>query len=219
MIAHAAGNTYQMAGVSGLSSLEAMGIPGAAASAESCRIADGLDIYENGTISHLNSSARKLGISKGMSVKEATQLMLAQRREPILEIPLVEEVFSSEHGRIMTMGSVNFATEDHAGDVVCGGSHQSRISAELSARYNLRGCICNDAGVGKDEAGISGISVLEAKGIPGAAVSTVTAKIGDGNSTYYDGVITALNDSARKLGVVEGMPTTEAARLMLEREL
>jgi len=42
-----------------------------------------------------------------------------------------------------------------------------------------------------------------------------SAEIGDGLSTYRDGAISALNASARALGVTEGMAAKQASLLML----
>jgi len=52
----------------------------------------------------------------------------------------------------------------------------------------LAGVMCNDAGFCKDRSGVSGLKVLDEVNIPGAAVSVYTARIGDGFSTYSDGI-------------------------------
>ena len=56
---------------------------------------------------------------------------------------------------------------------------------------------------------------MEAKSVPAAAVSAASAEIGDGLGTYRDGAISALNASARALGVTEGMAAKQASLLML----
>ena len=56
---------------------------------------------------------------------------------------------------------------------------------------------------------------MEQHGIAAAAVSTDSARIGDGLSTFNDGVISAANAIAQRKGVREGMKASEAARLML----
>ena len=48
-------------------------------------------------------------------------------------------------------------------------------------------------------------------GIAAATVSTDSARIGDPLSTYQDGVLSALNDTAKSLGLRVGMPAQEAA--------
>jgi uncharacterized protein YunC (DUF1805 family) len=76
--------------------------------------------------------------------------------------------------------------------------------------------IGNDAGKGLDNAGIAGLKVLEEHGIPVAAVSCMSAKIGNGTSTYEQGKISAVNEIAKKLGIVVGMSAREAADKMFE---
>jgi uncharacterized protein YunC (DUF1805 family) len=76
--------------------------------------------------------------------------------------------------------------------------------------------IGNDAGKGLDNAGIAGLKVLEEHGIPAAAVSCMSATIGDGTSTYEEGEISAVNEAAKKLGITVGMSTKEAADEMFE---
>ena len=218
VIGHAAGEGRNLAGISGLWALEALGIPAAAADTFSCRISDGDDLYENGTIGHFNGCSRGLGISEGMSVKEAAHLMLGRRREFDEIHRQIEVLSTSNNGKIVALGSVSFITPANEGDVICAGSHFGSASAAYSSRFILRGVICNDAGKCKDDSGVTGLAVLDEKGIPGAAVSTESAEIGDGVSTYEDGVISVLNEAARNLGVVEGMTAKEAAQRMLEQE-
>jgi uncharacterized protein YunC (DUF1805 family) len=217
VICHAAGPGKDQAGVNGLFALEALGIPGAAAETMSCRIADGRDMYENGVVGYFNDSAAKLGIVAGMPVKEAAQRML--QRVPVIPDVYrpIEVAYQGSRGRIMAMGSVTFITTDNEGDVICAGSHFGRTSAAYSSRFRLNGVLCNDGGRCKDDSGISGLSVLDEKGIPGAAVSTESAHIGDGMSTYRDGIVSAHNAAAAALGVSVGMRASEAARRMLER--
>ena len=217
VICHAAGPGKDMAGVNGLFALEALGIPGAAAETFSCRIADGRDMYENGLVGYVNDSASKLGIGDGMPIKAAADLMLRRQRVlPDVYRP-IDVVHHGRSGRIVAMGSVTFITTDNAGDVICAGSHFGRTSAAYSSRFALSGVLCSDAGRGKDDAGISGLSVLDEKGIPGAAVSAASAAVGDGMSTYRDGIVSAHNNAAAALGVTVGMPAREASLKMLER--
>lgn len=218
VICHEAGPGRDAAGVSGLWALEAVGIAAAAAATHSCRIADGHDMYENGVLSHANDTARRLGVVPGMAVREAARRMVEWVR-PLPEVwKPVEEVHRSARGRVMAMGSVTFITDEHQGDVICAGSHFGHTSAAYSSRFRLRGVICNDAGRCRDDSGISGLAVLQDKGIPGAAVSTESARIGEGTSTYADGIVSALNEAARRLGIHEGMAAREAAARMLERD-
>jgi hypothetical protein len=44
----------------------------------------------------------------------------------------------------------------------------------------------------------------------------MSAKIGNGTSTYEQGKISAANELARKLGISDGMSAKEAADILLE---
>ena len=55
--------------------------------------------------------------------------------------------------------------------------------------------------------------ILGQAGIAAAAVSSITARIGDGRSTLLEGVISALNREAELLGGEIGMKAIDLARL------
>ena len=124
-------------------------------------------------------------------------------------------VQEEECGKVITMDSAAEIGEDETGQVVVAGSHGAEFAARHVARYLPFGVILNDAGKGKNNAGISGLPVLEAMNILGATVDCMTARIGEGDDNYYDGVISAVNDKAKKAGVHAGMTVVEAARIML----
>jgi hypothetical protein len=65
--------------------------------------------------------------------------------------------------------------------------------------------IYNDAGIGIDDAGTTRLPALEGRGIAGAVVDCMTARIGDGLSTYETGILTRLNPTAERLGGRPGM--------------
>jgi len=218
VICHEAGPGRDAAGVSGLWALEALGIAAGAAATFSCRIADGHDMYENGVLSHVNDTARRIGVLPGMAVREAAHLMVEWLR-PVPDIYRpIEVAYQSARGRIMAMGSVTFIKPENEGDVICSGSHFGRTSAAYSSRFRLRGVICSDAGRCRDDSGIAGLAVCQQKGIPGGAVSVETARIGEGMTPYAAGILSAVNDASRALGIHEGMPARDAALRMLERD-
>ena len=73
----------------------------------------------------------------------------------------------------------------------------------------------NDAGGGKDDAGFSRLPALEERHIAAGTVSCHTARIGDGRSSYDTGVLSRINESARRLELREGMSVRAAvARLV-----
>ena len=76
--------------------------------------------------------------------------------------------------------------------------------------------ICSDGGIGKNNSGLSALEAVEADGIVGCSVSALSARMGDGQSTYFDGVVSAANRLARAKGVQVGQTAREAALLLLQ---
>jgi hypothetical protein len=116
--------------------------------------------------------------------------------------------------RIVIMSSLGELHESNADDIVVCGSHGGASAARHALRFKPKGVIVNDAGRGKDDAGIAGLPVYETAGIMGAAVDAFSARIGDGLDSYNSGVVSAANDRAKRAGVKVGMAAKDAARIM-----
>ena len=102
---------------------------------------------------------------------------------------------------------VNSITELEPHDVGCiavSGSHGGISSAHyaLAARPLLS--IFNDAGIGKDKAGLAALDFLQDHALAACTVSHSSACIGQANSTLQSGVINHCNLLARELGVEAG---------------
>ena len=67
----------------------------------------------------------------------------------------------------------------------------------------------NDAGVGKDEAGIAGLETLQAAGLAALTVSHTSARIGQADSTLRDGIVSHCNPAALALGFAPGRPLAD----------
>lgn len=106
--------------------------------------------------------------------------------------------------------------ERHRNRVVIAGSHGGLFCGYLAAQGGLRGVILNDAGVGKDEAGISGLAYLDGLSMPAAAIDTMSARIGDGDDMAHRGIVSHVNASAALLGCREGQTAGECASRMLK---
>lgn len=100
------------------------------------------------------------------------------------------------------------------GAVVVGGSHAAAYAAYMSAKFGCRAAIHHDAGIGKDEAGVSGLAYADTLGMAMAAVATASARIGDGQDLFSRGIISRTNKLAAECGVAAGMHCEEAARLL-----
>lgn len=94
------------------------------------------------------------------------------------------------------------------------GSHGGGYCGYLAALSGLRGVIFNDAGVGKDRAGIKSLDYLDPLGMPAATVSYKTARIGDGNDMFVRGVLSFCNGVAGLLGCAVGQTCQEATEAM-----
>ena len=60
--------------------------------------------------------------------------------------------------------------------------------------------------------------LLGERGVPAASVATLSARLGEGSSTWNDGIISVVNAPAAARGVKVGMTAKAAARLMLVAE-
>ncbi len=71
-----AGKGKDDAGIEGLKLFDENRVPAAAVDIWSARIGDGKDIYESGTLSSINMEARCHGLSEGMTVREAVDILI-----------------------------------------------------------------------------------------------------------------------------------------------
>jgi hypothetical protein len=112
---------------------------------------------------------------------------------------------------IFAFDSVTKLPPEATGAVVIGGSHAAVYAAYLSASYGCRAAIHHDAGIGRDEAGVSGLDYAQKLGMAMAAIATASARIGDGLDLLARGIISRANSLAESCGVVTGMTCREAA--------
>ncbi|WP_419662287.1 uncharacterized protein Dvar_27430 [Desulfosarcina variabilis str. Montpellier] len=118
--------------------------------------------------------------------------------------------------KVIIADSVTAATDKDSGDVLVCGSHCGTNVGQIAAANKIGALIGNDAGMGKNNAGIAGLAVCDEHGIPAAAVASMSAVIGSGVSTYEEGNVSAVNILAARLGVSEGMSAKHAANMFLE---
>ena len=122
----------------------------------------------------------------------------------------------SGNRKIVVADSAAAMDESTKGDVFVDGSHCGINVGEMTIHSGVGAMIGNDAGMGKNNAGIAALKMCDEQGIPAAAVAAMSAKIGSGMSTYEQGQISVVNEAAKKLGVSAGMSAREAADKMLE---
>lgn len=119
------------------------------------------------------------------------------------------------NSRIVVMDSVSYLAKANRGDVIVTGSHGGESAMRHSLGFFPRGLVANDAGKGKNDAGIKGLGIMDEQGCPGAAVSAESAMIGDGMDTYENGILSAVNKMAYSKGLRLGMTAKEATLLLL----
>ncbi len=124
--------------------------------------------------------------------------------------------YEGPEGRILVSDSLSYC-DDRVGadDVVVGASFAGAPTVGLALVRGVKGVIAHAAGVGKGDAGVSGLPLADRFGIPAAAVDTMSARVSDGESLFR-GTISHANKAARILGVWPGQGTEKAARIMLD---
>src|ERR1044071_8768840 len=116
---------------------------------------------------------------------------------------------------LVVADSITRVAEPEAeGAVVVNASHGGIYAAYLAAKLGAVAAIFNDAGIGRDRAGIGGLDYLQQFGMPAATIGHETARIGDGPDMMASGVVTYANALAASLGVGDGQSCREAAALL-----
>jgi hypothetical protein len=208
-----AGVGRDRAGIGGLDYLDEFGIAAATVGHDTARIGDGADMMASGVITHANAHAASLGVSPDQSCRDAAAAL--QRAQPSHHAPpeALEAAFLliADAPEVWALDSASLVAPEHRHSIVITGSHGGLLGGrpETALKYDVLGALYNDAGIGKDAAGISRLPVLDARGIAAATVSAASARIGDARSTYEDGVISRINARAASLGLREGTGARE----------
>jgi len=201
------------AGIGGLDYLQELGIAAATVGHDTARIGDGADMMTSGVITHANGLAASLGVRAGQSCRDAAaalqQAPLAHRAPP----EALEAAFLvvAAPPQVWALDSASLVLPEHKDAIVITGSHGGLLGGkpETALKYDVRGALYNDAGIGKDEAGVSRLPALDVRGIAAATVSAASARIGDARSTYEDGIVSRVNKRAAALGLREGIGARE----------
>ena len=120
--------------------------------------------------------------------------------------------------QVALLDSVTEVTPDHAGRIVVTGSHGGVSAAHYARAVAARLYVFNDAGVGKDEAGIAALTTLEAHGIAAVTVSHVSARIGEARDAWDCGVISNVNARAARLGLRPGVALKPAVSALTDAD-
>lgn len=112
---------------------------------------------------------------------------------------------------LLLLDSIAEIRPEDAGRLVVSGSHGGISAAQFAVGFNLRGCFLNNAGLGKDNAGIAGLALLP---FPAAAYSHTSARIGDAADAWANGVLTHVNVAGEAAGWRAGLPVRDAAGML-----
>ena len=207
------------AAIAGLWYLEAMNIPAAVADVRDVILGDGVDLHSRGAISYVNRPGMDCGVSPGMRVRDAAQAML--ERDPAdpdaEDVTNRTEQYRNADGRaIVCVDSIAFGQPEDRRNVLVTAGHTGRSALPYLLHVRPYGFICSDGGMGRERSGIAGMIAAGDAGIPGATVDARTARMGDGLSSFHDGIISAANALAERCGVRVGMPARAAARALVD---
>jgi hypothetical protein len=110
---------------------------------------------------------------------------------------------------LVLLDSIAAASAQCAGHVVVSGSHGGASAARYAIAARPLITAFNDAGGGKDDAGIVGLAMLQAEGLAAVTVAHTSACIGEARSTLEDGLISHVNAAAAALGAKPGQRLSE----------
>ncbi len=225
VILHDAGIGRDEAGVGCLDHCMLHGVAAATVDTMSCRIGDAADMLQRGVISRVNPLALTVGARPGMTVEEAAEaLLLAPVSGLSGDAPNeTREEVSVPDGRrgIVIMDSASLVQDSDDGKIVVTASHGALIGGNKAnaLRCDAFAALFNDAGGGPEGWGFSRLSALDERRIAGATVSAGSARIGNGRSTYEDGILSAVNDVAKFHGLRVGMSALEACEILALTEI
>jgi hypothetical protein len=212
VILNDAGVGKDEAGIASLRLLERFGIAAAAVSHMSCRIGDTADMIDRGVISHANAPARACGVTDGMSCRQAAE---ALRKAPLAtpDVPTLLEGRSemqvpAARRRVILLDSAALVQPSDSGHVVVTASHGGLVggNSAMALRTDAFAAVFHDAGIGADGAGLTRLPALDERGIAAVTVAASSARIGEALSVFEEGIVSAANTAAKRLGAQIGRP-------------
>ena len=124
---------------------------------------------------------------------------------------MAREVVAEVDGRkVVLMDSITHVDEGDTDQIIVSASHGGVSSGGFACEHRLGAVFFNDAGVGKENAGIAALDMLEKMGVAAGTVDNDSAKIGDAKDHWENGIVSHLNETAKAAGLREGLPLREA---------
>lgn len=116
--------------------------------------------------------------------------------------------------RIILIDSVTQVKAEDEGHVVVTGSHGGVSSGGYAADVRAALYAFNDAGIGKDYAGVAALLLLDERGIAALCVSHRSARIGEAHDTLEHGVVSMVNRAARSQGFTPDVPLLATLKML-----
>jgi len=227
-----AGIGKNQAGISGLTHYEAENILACAVDHYSAEIGVARDTWESGIISHTNIMAEDAGIQIGDSVKKAVakiiniidkasliqknksfESLINEEKENSCKVDLKKQIQTQIDGVSITVtDSITFLNESNAGDIVVCGSHGGVSAGHYAQKHRIKAVFFNDAGIGKNSAGVKSLESLSDAGILACTVDCMSAEIFNGQDILDNGIITVCNQLAKSRNIKEKMTVKEAIK-------
>lgn len=113
---------------------------------------------------------------------------------------------------MMTLRLIDSITElgsQDAGCLAVSGSHGGISSARFALAVRPLISVFNDAGIGPNQAGLAALPFLQSHGLAACTVGYMSARIGEADSTFTDGLVSHSNELALALGAVPGKSCRE----------
>lgn len=175
----------------------------------SARIGEGPDMIDNGVLTGVNKAASALGCKVGERCAEAARKLQAAEPGTKPYEKHEESRFLLKDGPVKVWGidSVSLVRKEDDGCIVIAGSHGAILGGkpETALKYPALAAVFHDAGIGKDQNGITRLPALDPRGIAAATVSAASARIGDCRSMWETGRISVVNETAKAWGATVGM--------------
>lgn len=227
-----AGIGKNQAGISGLTHYEAENILACAVDHNSAEIGVARDTWESGIISHTSNQAEKVGIQIGDSVKKAVakiinlinqpssnqknknfELLINEKAENGSKVDLKKQFKTQIDGVSITVtDSITFLNESNVGDIVVCGSHGGVSAGHYALKHRVKAVFFNDAGIGKNNAGVKSLESLSVAEILACTVDCMSAEIFNGQDVLDNGIISVCNQLAKTRNIKEKMTVKEAIK-------
>lgn len=117
------------------------------------------------------------------------------------------------HVPVYVLDSASLIDERMSDAIAVTASHGGLIGGG-ALKHAVRAAFFNDAGIGKQDAGVGRLAVLDRQEIPVSAVDYRSARIGDGQDTFQSGTVSRINGAARRAGVKPGATVADACAIL-----